>query len=159
MLIVRATTDITDRLRIEPGEAVVLRRMLRYMDGEPWSVEESHYPVGLAASTALMAPDPVVGGDEVALADAGHVETGCVDELCARMPNPEEAQWFQAGPGVPLLVQLRTGYTESGPVRVTETRYSADRNRLIYSLGSLSGLDGSLASLGGIGNLGAPAEI
>lgn len=135
MLIVRATTDITDRLRIAAGEAVVLRRVLRHMDGEPWSIEESHYPVALAASTALMDPDPIEGGDEVALAAAGHVEIGCVDELAARMPNPEEAQWFQAGPGVPLLVQLRTGFTGLGPIRVTETRYCADRNRLVYSLG------------------------
>ncbi len=135
MLIVRATTDITDRLRIPPGEAVVLRRVLRHMDGEPWAIEESHYPVALAASTALMDPDPVEGGDEVALGEAGHVEVGCVDELAARMPNPEEAQWFQAGPGVPLLVQLRTGFTPKGPIRVTETRYCADRNRLVYSLG------------------------
>jgi len=131
MLIVRATTDITDRLRIKAGEAVVLR----HMDGEPWSIEESHYPVALAAGTALMDPDPVEGGDEVALADSGHVEIGCVDELAARMPNPEEAQWFQAGPGVPLLVQLRTGFTAAGPIRVTETRYCADRNRLVYALG------------------------
>ncbi|TDU04333.1 GntR family transcriptional regulator [Streptomyces sp. 846.5] len=139
MLIVRATTDITDRLRIKAGEAVVLRRVLRHMDGEPWSIEESHYPVALAASTALMDPDPVEGGDEVALGSAGHVEIGCVDELAARMPNPEEAQWFQAGPGVPLLVQLRTGFTEAGPIRVTETRYCADRNRLVYSLGRRAG--------------------
>jgi GntR family transcriptional regulator len=137
MLIVRATTDITERLRLTPGEAVVLRRVLRYLDGEPWSVEESHYPVRLAAATALMDPDPVPGGDEAALAEAGHVETACVDELCARMPNPEEARWFQAGPGVPLLVQLRTGVTVAGPVRVTETRYCADRNRLVYSLGGV----------------------
>ncbi|WP_084728962.1 GntR family transcriptional regulator [Streptacidiphilus neutrinimicus] len=136
MLIVRATTDITERLRLAPAEAVVLRRVLRYLDGEPWSVEESHYPVRLAAATALMDPDPVPGGDEAALAEAGHAETGCVDELCARMPNPDEARWFQAGPGVPLLVQLRTGLTQSGPVRVTETRYCADRNRLVYTLGS-----------------------
>jgi GntR family transcriptional regulator len=135
MLIVRATTDITDRLRVTAGEAVVLRRVLRHMDGEPWSIEESHYPVALAAGTALMDPDPVHGGDEVALAAAGYTEIGCVDELAARMPNPEEAQWFQAGPGVPLLVQLRTGFTGKGPIRVTETRYSADRNRLVYSLG------------------------
>jgi GntR family transcriptional regulator len=92
-------------------------------------------PVALAAGTALMDPDPVEGGDEVALADSGHVEIGCVDELAARMPNPEEAQWFQAGPGVPLLVQLRTGFTAAGPIRVTETRYCADRNRLVYALG------------------------
>lgn len=139
MLIVRATADITDRLRIKAGEAVVLRRVLRHMDGEPWSIEESHYPVALANGTALMDPDPVAGGDEVALGQAGHVEVGCVDELAARMPNPEEAQWFQAGPGVPLLVQLRTGFTEAGPVRVTETRYCADRNRLVYALGRRTG--------------------
>jgi GntR family transcriptional regulator len=139
MLIVRAGTDITDRLRIDPGEAVVLRRMLRHLDGEPWSIEESHYPVTLAAGTPLMDPDPVDGGDEAALRGAGLVETACVDELSARMPNPEEAQWFQAGPGVPLAVQLRTGYSKDGPVRVTETRYSADRNRLVYRLGDIAG--------------------
>ncbi|QMU75229.1 GntR family transcriptional regulator [Streptacidiphilus sp. PB12-B1b] len=139
MLIVRATADITGRLRIKAGEAVVLRRVLRHMDGEPWSIEESHYPVGLAAGTALMDPDSIVGGDEIALDSAGHVEIGCVDELAARMPNPEEAQWFQAGPGVPLLVQLRTGFTAAGPIRVTETRYCADRNRLVYALGERAG--------------------
>jgi GntR family transcriptional regulator len=47
------------------------------------------------------------------------------------MPNPEEARWFQARPGVPLLVQLRMALTQTGPVRVTETRYCADRNRLV----------------------------
>jgi GntR family transcriptional regulator len=139
MLIVRATVDITDRLRIKAGEAVVLRRVLRHMDGEPWSIEESHYPVALAAGTALMDPDSIVGGDEVALGQAGHIEVGCVDELAARMPNPDEAQWFQAGPGVPLMVQLRTGFTAAGPIRVTETRYCADRNRLVYALGRRAG--------------------
>ncbi|WP_161789671.1 GntR family transcriptional regulator [Phaeacidiphilus oryzae] len=139
MLIVRAGTDITGRLRIEPAEAVVLRRVLRQMDGEPWSIEESHYPVTLAAGTPLMDPDPVEGGDEAALRGAGLVETACVDELSARMPDPEEAQWFQMGPGVPLMVQLRTGYSKDGPVRVTETRYSADRNRLVYQLGDIAG--------------------
>jgi len=139
MLIVRAATDITARLRIKPGEAVVLRRVLRHVDGEPWSIEENHYPVALASSTRLMDPDPVDGGDEAALRAAGLVETACVDELTARMPNPEEAQWFQAGPGVPLLVQRRTGYGPDGPVRVTETRYCADRNRLVYELGEASG--------------------
>ena len=101
MLIVRATTDIIDRLRIAPGDAVVLRRLLRRMDGEAWAIEENHYPMALAAGTALMDPDPIEGGDEVALRTAGHTEISCVDELAARMPNPQEAQWFQGGPGPP----------------------------------------------------------
>jgi GntR family transcriptional regulator len=137
MLIVRAPVEITERLRIKPGDAVVLRRVLRQMDGEPWSIEENHYPLGIATGTALMDPDPVEGGDEAALQASGYLETACVDELSARMPGPEEAQWFQTGPGVPLLVQLRTGHAADGPVRVTETRYAADRNRLVFELGTV----------------------
>lgn len=139
MLIVRARTDIAERLGLRPGEAVVLRRVLRFLDSEPWSIEESHFPAGLAAGTPLMDPDPVDGGDEMVLADIGRTEIGAVDHLTARMPGPEEAQWFQAGPGVPLMVQTRATYDTRGPVRVIETRYSADRSRLLYGLGELAG--------------------
>ncbi|MFJ6212888.1 GntR family transcriptional regulator [Streptomyces sp. NPDC092296] len=138
MLIVRARTDIAERIGIRPGEAVVLRRMLRFMDSEPWSIEESHYPAGLAAGTPLMNPEPVRGGDEVVLAAIGRTEIGAVDQLAARMPGPEEAQWFQAGPGVPLMVQTRATYDGRGPVRAIETRYSGDRSRLLYGLGNLA---------------------
>ncbi|MFF4649704.1 GntR family transcriptional regulator [Streptomyces sp. NPDC001380] len=141
MLIVRARTDIADRLGLRPGEAVVLRRVLRFMDSEPWSIEESHFPAGLAAGTPLMDPDPVDGGDEKVLAGIGRTEIGAVDHVTARMPGPEESQWFQAGPGVPLMVQTRATYDVRGPVRVIETRYSADRSRLRYGLGDLAARD------------------
>ncbi|WP_327068843.1 GntR family transcriptional regulator [Kitasatospora sp. NBC_01250] len=138
MLIVRARVDIAERLGLRPGEAVVVRRQLRLMDREPYSIEESHYRAGVAAGTALMEPDPVPGGDEAVLAALGRSEIGAVDQLVSRMPGPEEAQWFQGGPGVPLLVQTRVTYDRRGPVRVIETRYSADRCRLVYGLGELA---------------------
>ncbi|MFE9422969.1 GntR family transcriptional regulator [Kitasatospora sp. NPDC006697] len=141
MLIVRARVDVAERLGMRPGEAVVVRRQLRLLDREPYSIEESHYRAGVAAGTALMEPDPVPGGDEAVLAELGRVEVGAVDLLVARMPGPEEAQWFQGGPGVPLLVQTRVTYDLRGPVRVIETRYSADRCRLVYGLGELDGRD------------------
>ncbi|MFJ9518226.1 GntR family transcriptional regulator [Kitasatospora sp. NPDC101801] len=138
MLIVRARVDIAERLGLRPGEAVVVRRQLRLLDREPYSIEESHYRAGLAAGTPLMEPDPVPGGDEAVLAALGRTEIGAVDHLVSRMPGPEEAAWFQGGPGAPLLVQTRVGYDARGPVRVIETRYSADRCRLVYGLGELS---------------------
>lgn len=46
MLIVRARVDIAERLGLRPGEAVVVRRQLRLMDREPYSIEESHYRPG-----------------------------------------------------------------------------------------------------------------
>ncbi|MFC8454084.1 GntR family transcriptional regulator [Kitasatospora sp. NPDC057223] len=137
MLVVRARVDIAERLGLRPGEAIVVRRQLRLMDREPYSIEESHYRAGLAAGTPLMEPDQVDGGDEAVLAALGRTEIGAVDHLVSRMPGPEEAQWFQGGPGVPLLVQTRVTYDGRGPVRVIETRYSADRCRLLYGVGDL----------------------
>lgn len=137
MLVVRARVDIAERLGLRPGEAIVVRRQLRLLDREPYSIEESHYRAGLAAGTPLMEPDQVAGGDEAVLAALGRTEVGAVDHLVARMPGPEEAQWFQGGPGVPLVVQTRVTYDRRGPVRVIETRYSADRCRLLYGVGDL----------------------
>ncbi|MFJ8471742.1 GntR family transcriptional regulator [Kitasatospora sp. NPDC094011] len=137
MMIVRARVDIAERLGLRPGEAIVVRRQLRLLDREPYSIEESHYRAGLAAGTPLMEPDPVDGGDEAVLVTLGRTEIGAVDHLVARMPGPEEAQWFQGGPGVPLVVQTRVTYDRRGPVRVIETRYSADRSRLVYGIGDL----------------------
>ncbi|MFE2110446.1 GntR family transcriptional regulator [Kitasatospora sp. NPDC059463] len=138
MMIVRARVDIAERLGLRPGEAIVVRRQLRMLDREPYSIEESHYRAGLAAGTPLMEPDQIDGGDEAVLAALGRTEIGAVDHLVARMPGPEEAQWFQGGPGVPLMVQTRVTYDRRGPVRVIETRYSADRSRLVYGVGDLA---------------------
>ncbi|MEE1826975.1 GntR family transcriptional regulator [Streptomyces sp. BE20] len=138
MMIVRARIDIAERLGLRPGEAIVVRRQLRLLDREPYSIEESHYRAGLAAGTPLMEPDQIDGGDEAVLAALGRTEIGAVDHLVARMPGPEEAQWFQGGPGVPLVVQTRVTYDRRGPVRVIETRYSADRSRLVYGIGDLA---------------------
>ncbi|MFD9127316.1 GntR family transcriptional regulator [Kitasatospora sp. NPDC059571] len=134
MLVVRARSDIADLLGLRPGEAVVVRRQLRLMDREPYSIEESHYRAGLAAGTPLMEPEAVPGGDETVLAAIGRAERTAVDHLVARMPGPEEAAWFEIGPGVPLLVQTRVTRDHRGPVRVVETRYAADRCRLLYGL-------------------------
>ncbi|GAA2776639.1 GntR family transcriptional regulator [Kitasatospora sp. CM 4170] len=138
MMIVRARGDIAERLGLRAGEAIVVRRQLRLLDREPYSIEESHYRAGLAAGTPLMEPDQIEGGDESVLAALGRTEIGAVDHLVARMPGPEEAQWFQGGPGVPLVVQTRVTYDRRGPVRVIETRYSADRSRLVYGVGDLA---------------------
>ncbi|MGW6917223.1 GntR family transcriptional regulator [Kitasatospora sp. NPDC054939] len=157
MMIVRARVDIAERLGLRPGEAIVVRRQLRLLDREPYSIEESHYRAGLAAGTPLMEPDQIDGGDEAVLAALGRTEVGAVDHLVARMPGPEEAQWFQGGPGVPLMVQTRVTYDRRGPVRVIETRYSADRSRLVYGVGDL-GARTTLPAPGGPVDAPAPAE-
>ncbi|MFD8598437.1 GntR family transcriptional regulator [Kitasatospora sp. NPDC059646] len=132
---VRARRDIADWLGLQPEDAVMMRRQLCRIAQEPYAIEDSHYRPGLAADTLLMQDLPAPGGDERTLAALGRVETAATDHLTARMPDPAEAAWFGLGPGVPLLVNTRVTRDRRGPIRVVETRYAADRARLLYELG------------------------
>ncbi|BAJ30672.1 MULTISPECIES: GntR family transcriptional regulator [Kitasatospora] len=135
VVVVQPRRDIAAWLGLRSEENVMMRRQLCRVDQEPYAIEESHYRAGLAAGTPLMENLPVPGGDERILAELGRTETAAVDHLTARMPSPAEAAWFGLGPGVPLLVNTRISSDRRGPIRVMETRYAADRARLLYELG------------------------
>jgi GntR family transcriptional regulator len=77
------------------------------------------------------------GGTVRAMAEHGHIEVGYRDQLTTRMPTPEETQGLDLGAGVPVLTYVRTCYTKERPVRLTETTFAGDRNRLVYELGDL----------------------
>ncbi|MFD7640176.1 GntR family transcriptional regulator [Kitasatospora sp. NPDC059795] len=132
---VRARRDVADWLGLQPEDAVMMRRQRCLVAREPYAIEDSHYWPGLADGTPLMEDLPAPGGDERTLADLGRTETTATDHLTARMPDPAEAAWFGLGPGVPLLVNTRVTRDRRGPIRVVETRYAADRARLLYELG------------------------
>ncbi|MFJ5923299.1 GntR family transcriptional regulator [Kitasatospora sp. NPDC092948] len=138
---VRARRDIADWLGLQPEDSVMMRRQLCRLSREPYAIEDSHYRPGLAAGTPLMEDLPAPGGDERTLADLGRTETAATDHLTARMPDPTEAAWFGLGPGVPLLVNTRVTRDRRGPIRVVETRYAADRARLLYELGDRAPAD------------------
>jgi GntR family transcriptional regulator len=135
-----ASLAVAQRLQVEEGEAVVVRRMIRYVDGEPWSIQDSSYPMDIAQQAGLLVPHDLPGGTVRAMAEHGHVEVGYRDELTTRMPTPDEAQTLDLSAGVPVLAYVRTCYTKERPVRLTETIFAGDRNRLVYELGDLGAL-------------------
>ena len=57
-----ASLGVAQRLRVEEGEAVVVRRMIRYVDGEPWSIQDSSYPMDIAQEAGLLVPHDLPGG-------------------------------------------------------------------------------------------------
>jgi DNA-binding GntR family transcriptional regulator len=140
MRVVPATASVAQRLGVAEGEAVVVRRMFRHVDSEPWSVQDSSYPMDVAQECGLLVPHDIARGTVRAMAEHGYVEVGYVDEITARMPTPEEARTLDLGPGVPVLVYVRAAYTKDRPVRLTETIFAGDRNRLVYELGQLDAL-------------------
>lgn len=136
--IVPAPVEIAERLRTQEAEPTVVRSLVRYVDGEPWSLQDSYYPMDLAEGSELMSPTDIPRGTTSVLAERGHPQVGYVDELTTRMPTPEEVTALQLGTGTPVLVYVRTGYTIKRPVRVTRTVFAGDRNRIIYDVGDVS---------------------
>ena len=67
---------------------------------------------------------------------------GHVDELTARMPGPDEIRTLDLAQGVPVIVYVRTAWTNQRPVRVTRTVFPADRKRIVYELGDLGAYEG-----------------
>jgi GntR family transcriptional regulator len=137
MRIEPAGPEVCSRLHVEQDDLVVVRKVVRYVDGQPWSDQDSWYPMDIAEQAGLAVAHDLPQGTIRAMADAGHVEIGHVDEITARMPAPDEARTLDLAPGVPVVVYIRTAWTDKRPVRVTRTVFPADRNRIVYELGDL----------------------
>jgi GntR family transcriptional regulator len=74
------------------------------------------------------------------MAEHGYVEVGYVDEITTRMPSPDEARRLRLSGGVPVIVYVRTSYTDKRPARLTKTTMAGDRNRIVYEIGDVSAL-------------------
>jgi len=103
-------------------------------------IQDSSYPMDIAQQAGLLVPHDLPRGTVRAMAEHGHVEVGYRDEITTRMPTPDEAQTLDLAVGVPVLAYVRTCYTKERPVRLTETIFAGDRNRLVYELGDLDAL-------------------
>lgn len=134
--VVQLEGAIARRLEQDPGAAGVLRRCVRRADGEPTSIQDSYYPMGLAQEVSeLLNPTNIAEGTTCLLAQRGHLQVAFRDEIEAHMPTPEDAELLQLRAGTPVLRHVRTARTSRAVARVTATTFAGDRNRIIYALG------------------------
>jgi GntR family transcriptional regulator len=133
----QAAEDVAERLAIPVGDSVVRRHAERFIDGHPWSMLSSFYPMDIARGTRLELAGDITSGVIRLLAELGYEQTGYRDEVTSRMPDPAEYNFFQLPAGVPLIVVDRTAYDDRRPIRFTRHIYPADRNRIAYDVGEL----------------------
>ncbi|MFE6630296.1 MULTISPECIES: GNAT family N-acetyltransferase [Streptomyces] len=124
---------VRERLQMNEGELVVVRRRVRFVDGIPYNTNDSHFPLSLVQNSEIMNPDDIARGANVVLAELGYEQVRALDELHVRMPTPEEADRLQLGPGTPVAVHLCTGFTKDGrPVRAVVNVLPGDRHVITY---------------------------
>ncbi|MGW2543986.1 GntR family transcriptional regulator [Kitasatospora sp. NPDC001574] len=131
-----ASHEVADRLAVEPESSTVLRHQLRFVDDVPWSTQATHYPAWVVGTAPRIAePRDIAEGTTRYLNGLGLEQVRFHDTHAARMPTPTEARELQIGPGIPVMIWTRTGYTaDDRPVRSTVTTFRADLNVVSYDI-------------------------
>lgn len=138
-----ASAHVAARLRIAQGSEVISRHEKRFIDGTPWSMQTSFYPMEFADRGAdrLSRPRNIEEGTVQYLADTLHIhQVGYRDWLAVRSPDTVESEFFRLPPdGRTSIIELsRIAFDGNGqPMRLTVTVYPADRNQFIFDFGQV----------------------
>jgi GntR family transcriptional regulator len=138
-----ASDYIANALGVAEGAGVISRHERRSIDGTPWSMQTSFYPMDFADRGAerLRSARNIDEGTVKYLADTLHIrQVGYRDRITVRTPSPTEADFFglPADGRVPMYEISRTAYDGNGqPMRLTVTVYPADRNQFLLDVGDV----------------------
>jgi GntR family transcriptional regulator len=139
----RAVDVIQAELQLDEGSTVVSRHQERYIDGTPWSLQTSFYPMSLVEQGALkliQAPNIVEGTVEYLRTELGLRQAGYRDKITVRAPNGTEASFFRLPDDgrVAVFEVSRTAFDDKGkPFRLTVSVYPADRNQFTVNVGKV----------------------
>ena len=138
-----ASAEMATALRIAEGAEVISRHERRFIDGTPWSMQTSYYPMEFADRGAerLRSARNIDEGTVQYLADTLHIrQVGYSDRITVRAPNSTEADFFKlpSDGRVPMYEITRTAYDGNAqPMRLTVTVYPADRNQFFINVGRI----------------------
>ena len=139
-----ASEEVAAELWMAEGTEVISRHERRFIDGTPWSMQTSFYPIEFAARGAerLRRPEYIEEGTVTYLAAAlGIRQVAYRDWITVRTPNATEAEFFRlpSDGRVPMYEIFRTAFDGNGqPTRLTITVCPADRNQFIVEIGDAS---------------------
>jgi len=130
-------------LQIGVGTTVVSRHQKRYIDGTPWSLQTSFYPMRFVEQGAIhliQATDISQGTVTYLREKLGVDQVGWRDIIVVRAPNEVEANFFKLPDDgrVSVIETRRTTFDSHGsPVRLTISVYPADRNQFAVNVGQV----------------------
>jgi GntR family transcriptional regulator len=140
----RASSRVARELRLDQDSTVISRHQERYIDGAPWSLQTSFYPMRLVdqGATRLIQATDIEPGVVSYLKEAlGIEQAGWRDTILVRAANETEAAFFRLSDDgrASMIEDWRTGFDHHGaPFRLTVSYYPAGRNQLVANFGLVS---------------------
>jgi GntR family transcriptional regulator len=139
----QAEDRATAELILPADTLVVSRHQQRFIDGIPWSLQTSFYPMSLVqqGATRLMQAGDIPAGTVAYLRETlGIKQAGYHDTLIVRAPDNVESAFFKLPDDgrISIIETRRTAFDEQGtPVRLTVSVYPADRNQFAVNVGDV----------------------
>jgi GntR family transcriptional regulator len=137
----QASGVIACELQLDEGSAVVSRHQQRYIDGTPWSLQTSFYPMSLVergAARLIQAPNIKEGTVAYLNTKLGLSQAGYRDKVTVRPPDANDTGFFMLPDDgrVAVFEVLRTAFGDGGePFRLTVSVYPTDRNQFAVYVG------------------------
>jgi GntR family transcriptional regulator len=139
----RADGVVASELGLGQGSTVVSRHQQRYIDGTPWSLQTSFYPmrfVEQGATHLIQAQNIVTGVMRYLEEQLSIKQVGWSDKITVRPPDQNEAAFFKLPEDgrVAVFEIFETGFDEQGqPIRLTVSIYPTDRNQFAVYVGEV----------------------
>jgi GntR family transcriptional regulator len=138
----RAYNEIAEMLGIAEGNPVISRHQELSIDGTPWALQTTFYPMDFVTRGAfrLIETQNLPGGTLSYLKKAIRVnQVAWRDSITVRAPENTEIDFFRLPYDLQVFVFeiRRTGFDADGPIRLTITIYPTDRNQFLYEEGPI----------------------
>lgn len=117
---VSAPVAVANAFGLTPGEAVLLRKQVLFLEDTPSEFVEVYLPLSLAEEVGLTRKRRFKGGVGRVLADAGYPTLRCIDKVSARWPTAEQFEALKMPTKLPVLRTFRVTYsTDDRPIEVS----------------------------------------
>ncbi|PKW13829.1 GntR family transcriptional regulator [Saccharopolyspora spinosa] len=124
---------VAERFGVPEGTPVVARKRVRWIDDEPYNINDTFYLHSVAKDTAVMEPADLPQGSNSVIENILGREVKAIDEFYVRMPTPEETSRLDLSAGTPVAVHYVTGYTaDDKVVRVEYFVLPGDRHVILF---------------------------
>jgi GntR family transcriptional regulator len=130
----QAPAGVAERLSVDPGSEVVVRRRRYLTEGQPIEYATSYIPLDIAEGTPIAEPNSGPGGIYARMEDRGYVFERYEEEVTARMPTEDETRALALPAASPVLHLVRTAIASGRCVEVCDTVMDAAAFVLLYNL-------------------------
>ena len=129
-----APAEVAERLGVEAGTPVWVRRRTTLINGRPNQLADSYYELSVAGATPkLKQEDTGPGGGFARLEEAGYRLDHIREEFMARMPVGPEIVALGLPEGTPVIELIRTTYDAANrPVEVMVSIIAGDMATFCY---------------------------